>query len=77
MKISGLKELYDLIKGVEDAFKYVESIDGKKTTGNEFVPDGTTLYPSDEQAKFAADNPEIERALQHEIHEVDRRIKNA
>jgi hypothetical protein len=77
MKVSGITEMIDLIKGIQGAFDYVRSVDGKTTKGDQFVPDGLSLYPSDEQARFAAENPEIERALLHEIYEVDRRIKDA
>lgn len=76
MKIIGIDGLDDLIKGINSAFDHIQAIDHKQTQGGEFVPDGI-IYSTDEQAKFAAENPDVERAIQHELYEVDRRIKNA
>ena len=72
--LKGLKDLEDLTRDVESAIQYIIGIDGKTTDGGEFVPDGQ-MYETEEQANFAAQNPEVERAIQHEIFEFDRRLK--
>ena len=72
--IKGLDEFEDLAQAVKDAMQYIESIDGKQTSGNEFVPDGQ-IYETDEEAIFAAMNPDADRAIRHEIYEFDRRIQ--
>lgn len=69
------EQLDDIWQSIEDGIKYIESVNQKRTIGGEFVPDGKNLYATDDAARFSAENPEVDRAIKHEIYELDRRIK--
>ena len=75
MTIKGLKEFGDLISGLDDAILYIESRNGERTDGDGFVPSGGNVYPTEEQAKFAGENPKVDNVVKHEMYEFDRRLK--
>lgn len=69
-----LKVLSDLEQDILNAFKYIQSVNGKLTMGDEFVPNKNKLYENKEDAQFAEKNPIVIRAIDHEVFEVQRRI---
>lgn len=83
IQIDGLKELDDLIKGLESQYKYIDDLGGQEINLNSvslFLPDVSYLHQdsegqtAEESAKFERDNKQIFDFLRNLEYELNTRL---